>query len=520
MMDETRHLSKNNMAVFTVLAALLTGILTHGYAFFNMLYSHDCMIVYQDDDVWQVSLGRFLMPVYAVVRGRYYPPSVVGVLGLLFIGLSAFLIIKMFNVKNPVTIFLITAIMTTNSTVSLLTASFIHDLDAYMLALLLSVLAVYLWSSCRFGFFVSILCLVLSAGLYPAYIQVSVLIFLVLAVRDLVNNKPCKTVIKQLIFEMICVAVSCGIYYFAAQTVARVKGVEFSQSGNALGSVEGYDYFGSMPALIGGMYKALLDIVIKPLGANSYVKCGAFILLAFFSAVLLIWTVKARKVNGVNLLFAGLICLILPAGCNCIYLISHGFFHDLMMYSDHLIFVFVLITFDKCLTGMDESSSKKVLKTAVPIICALIITDNFIYAGNIYLHKDMAYQATTFTMTRVIDRLEQMEGYYPGAPVAIVGDIERASLNYVRDEYFKMTGNGAHFYTTVNYYRLYERYFQKLLGYPIYILPGDEAYRMQEIPQVKQMPAFPAQGCISQIDGVFVIRISETDIDISQVTHK
>lgn len=40
--------------------------------------------------------------------------------------------------------------------------------------------------------------------------------------------------------------------------------------------------------------------------------------------------------------------------------------------------------------------------------------DRGIYANQMYLKKDLEYDATLSVMTRVVDRIEQVEGYIPG----------------------------------------------------------------------------------------------------------
>ena len=50
---------------FCLLWTFVFGLLAHGFAYFNANFSHDAL--YQltaDDDLWQVSLGRFLQPVW------------------------------------------------------------------------------------------------------------------------------------------------------------------------------------------------------------------------------------------------------------------------------------------------------------------------------------------------------------------------------------------------------------------------------------------------------------------------
>ena len=93
-----------------------------------------------------------------------------------------------------------------------------------------------------------------------------------------------------------------------------------------------------------------------------------------------------------------------------------------------------------------------------------------------------------------------------------IGDMEKAAFNMERPDFYVHRGSHVHF--TTSYYRLYERYFQKLLGYPIWILPREDAVAIEQNPETADMPPFPGDGCIKEVDGVFVVKMSDVKLEV------
>ena len=74
------------------------------------------------------------------------------------------------------------------------TNTFVYSftVDAYMLAVLLSALAVYLTRKYRFGFLAGALLLGISIGIYQAYFSYVIVLFLLLFIMDLIDNEDFK----------------------------------------------------------------------------------------------------------------------------------------------------------------------------------------------------------------------------------------------------------------------------------------------------------------------------------------
>lgn len=101
-MDSCKKKCRWSDLAFCLFWVFCSGLIAHGFAYFNAAFSHDGL--YQlsgTDDLFQVSLGRFLQPVWRFVRGGISAPWLTGALSLLFIALAAHLVIHLLRLRRP-----------------------------------------------------------------------------------------------------------------------------------------------------------------------------------------------------------------------------------------------------------------------------------------------------------------------------------------------------------------------------------------------------------------------------------
>ncbi|MBQ4260219.1 MAG: hypothetical protein IJB84_08190 [Lachnospiraceae bacterium] len=147
----------------------------------------------------------------------------------------------------------------------------------------------------------------------------------------------------------------------------------------------------------------------------------------------------------------------------------------------------------------------------VTLILAIIIFNNITFANDIYLKKSLESQATLSLMTRVVDRMEQTEGYIPGqTEVVLVGELYQSSLNRSRngfDRFNYFTGQMVPF--SVTYYKTFEQYFHYILGYPVKMVDLGIRNQYAGREEVKEMPVFPAADCTMVLDEKLIIKIGK-----------
>ena len=125
----------------------------------------------------------------------------------------------------------------------------------------------------------------------------------------------------------------------------------------------------------------------------------------------------------------------------------------------------------------------------------------------------MEFDLTISTITRVITRVEEIEGYEVGkTPVVIIGDLNKGSLAIKKENLdYDTTGLGGTFATTYN--RSYYRFINYYLGYPMNIVDKNDAEstiakELSNKDEIKQMPCYPNEGSIKMVEGYLIIKFS------------
>ena len=123
------------------------------------------------------------------------------------------------------------------------------------------------------------------------------------------------------------------------------------------------------------------------------------------------------------------------------------------------------------------------------------------------MKKALEKNATLILAGRILDQIESVEGYNPGVtPVAFAGMLSyNWKVNVAEGEFLEIqdwTGLYNSYSATYNLGGYITRY----LHYPI---PLDRSRNYAELPEVRDMPMYPAPGSVQLIDGTVVVKLSE-----------
>ena len=146
---------------------------------------------------------------------------------------------------------------------------------------------------------------------------------------------------------------------------------------------------------------------------------------------------------------------------------------------------------------------------ALPLLLALIFFDKTVFANQLYLKKELEIDSTLSVMTRVLDRLEQTEGYVVGeTPVAFAGSLDASQLNQDKPAFaYTKRFNGSEENYAITFSDTFWMYLRDVLGYPI--VQAEEAEHIARQEAVAAMPSFPEKGSVALVDGVAVVKLSD-----------
>ena len=496
----TKEIKKYQDEILIFVSTFVLGFLAHGFIYLNGIFSHDASRIFQNDVAFQISLGRFLQPIYLWFRGYIAAPFLIGIIALFFLSLAICFIQKTFNLKKRISIVLLCAFLIMNSTIALGNASYMPWSDIYMLCFFLASFGVYAFVKIKYGFVITIICISVISSLYQPYFATAVVLLMLYELKRLLEKVDAKEVFIDGLKAILTLIIGLLLYYGILNLILNITGIELSSGSNSIGGVG--DFSGmSVISLIIDTYKYCVKSFIRPITYHHNAVGLANVLMVSLTLFGIGLLAKYNKIKNLELVLMLLVIALLPFGMNIIYFISKGSVHELVIFSFYLFYLLVIVVYDK--DGFNQLFKKVIL-----FLMCYILMNNLIYSNQLYLKKDLEYKATLSVMTRIIDRIEQVEGYELNqTPVSFVGNLAGSPLSTNRYGYGEIVGigiDGFGSYSTT-YDLTYYWYMTEILGYPMIVVPS---YDYSGHEEVKEMGIFPSVDSIKMIDGTIVVKLS------------
>ena len=464
------------------LYTLIFMALLHGYRYVSLGFSHDSLaFAWQPDLEWQISLGRYMQPLYWwIIRGRIAAPFIVGVLSYGYMVGSVYGVASLLDLKAKTSLFL----------------------PAWL---------------CLRGrrrvpsVFAAAVLLVISTGLYQAYLQVFTALTMVWALLRLLktDDRAIPEAAARCAQSFLALMLAMALFFVGYYVVMAVTGVEAVSKANSIGGMKVL----SGAALV-DMVKTTWKMPLRQLGrlqgriAPLARMLTAVVLMTGAAAT--IFTARRSRVSA----WQAVLALLLPFGMNWICLFCGGVVHDLMMYAYIVPLLAALAANERAwnLALADEGKQigKKTRAAAcvLPLAVLTLLFDRGIYANQIYLKKDLEYDTTLSVMTRVVDRIEQVEGYIPGeTPVKFLGDIQRSKLAMTRPAFAhlgSLTGTEENY--AITYGDTFWMYLEDVMGYPIKRFRETKNEEQERV--TDDMPCFPDKDSVQMVDGVVFVKLA------------
>ena len=499
--------------LYSMISSLLWGV-THAYAVTRLMLSHDSLTEFfagagiptgYTGLTWKIALGRFVTPVYEkLFRGTVCAPWLIGMLAMLFAALAVYVTVRVLDFRRPAAIFLTAGVMIANPAVFTTAATFLHDLDCYMLALLLAALAVWCWQRGSLLYGAGALCICLCMGLYASYLSVAIVLMMLVSILRLTGGEaPGGVVVRGLKGIGVLIA-GLALYALATACVCRVSGVALlDNTDNSILNILGMG--GHLAKRLGECYRQVgRALVYELFGHGDAVSPAALGVLAGVCCALAARMIRSR-IGVPAVLLTLVLAALLPAAMNLSMLANNGSAHDLMKYA-FLLPTLLALTPLEALPACPGRPAR-VGATALALCVGLVSWQYVVQANQIYLKKELEDRYTYSFMTRLLTRIEQTEGFSrEETPVLLIGRIdpmiqEREELARYRD----YTGQIA--VTPITFGYQYRMYLEYMLGTPVYV--DTDAEQMAGRPEVEEMGVYPSPDAIRMIDGTLVVKLEQ-----------
>lgn len=511
----------NKVAEFFLIfaCAIIFGLIAHGYCYFNIQYSHDSLSQIYTYNTIGIAIGRIFRPLYSILISNFATPTLSGILALTLISVSAFFVVKILSIKNIIHKILITCIMVTNYTVTLTSATFIHDLCPYMISLLFAILGVYFYKKFKYGLILSSLCYCLVLGLYQAMIDVAIVLHMINIFFNIIKTNNVKNTLLDILKISISFVLAFLIYYLFVLLITYATNIPLNDSYNSI----------SQAFTLGSKNSILLSIIyayalffyyfvyILLMSSFLYENIIGFInILSIILAILLILkTVRKKSYNLSSKLLIIVVVLLMPFGVNFVGFVAQGNEHELMIYSFCFVYIFIIklieYNYNCCMVNHNCNSSSlknKYFKYFIPFIFGLLCFNFIIFSNQTYLWKNIVSEKSNAWITEVIEHIEKTDNYIPNqTKVAIVGDPEYSHI-FNQETKFNTHHHGLEYHCIFTRYNIYRIYLKNVIYYPINIIQPKEAELLSKKEEVQQLSCFPSKNCTIFVDDVLVIKVS------------
>ena len=493
------------------MAAVVIGLMVHLPMMLSDIPNHDGLdSMYFDQNM--ITSGRWFLMVACGFSSYYTLPWLIGVIALLWLGVTAALLVEFLEVKDRVTIVLISGLLVTFPALAS-TFAYVFTMDGYMLALMLAVAAVVCVKKLKYGFLPGAVCLAFSLGTYQSYLAFTVILCIYGILMLALENGTVKDKFKKALQYLYMGILGVVLYYGILQVLLKLQG-KVLDTYQGINSMESGILSGGVSSLLSTILNMYRDFFAFTINGNVLVNntwsMAAFTLLALLTMFVLLW-MTLQKGWWKKLWFWCLLLLAavgLLVATNIILLITPNVTYHLLMRYQWVLYLILPISFiSRYGRKEDVTASWGVLLAGVVLAGNFAVTDNIAYSN---LQK--RYEKTYAYCIRLLDRIEQTPGYYQGIPIAMIGVVGDESYP-LTDITGKVTSNmigmngDVLLYTGDNYQSFIKHY----LGADLNILPAEVMEEIYYSEEYRAMDSFPGENSTQVVDGILYVKTENVD---------
>lgn len=508
---------------YAFISVLIMGLVAHGFVFFNRLSVHDnshCLFtIGATYEVNRWGLG-IIYKLQVLSTKTFSLPWFHGLLSLIFIGCSAMVLMKTFEMKSKLLSAMIGALMVVFPMVTS-SFSFMFTTWPYFMGLLFAFMAAYTLTRelTVKNLIISSVCFALSLSLYQAFMGVVIVVFLLKMLLDVVDGKTESVLdyLKQGIAYLLELGLGLGIWAGVAKIFRTVKHIEIE---HYKGWDEGYN-IAKFPNKLVEALKSFFSFRMEGINALRYLRLLTIIVFVFTIIALGIILIKSTAKSSVRI--ASIVGIVLmPVAMVVVYLLSTSDSYQvstMMIYPEVFVYLIPLIVLEK-IEGFKEGVSSILgqATSLVLIICTLIITIGYVYLDNAAYFKAAIFQEQAIAYsTALLANIKSTEGFSDDMEIVLVGfnnvqdktinevankeELDGVQLEWYANSLEEMINNGVNIQFLRDHIGIGN---EKLT-----IEDPNESTEVSDMPEVKAMPVYPNDGSIAIINDMLVVKMGE-----------
>ena len=503
------------------LGALLAGVVTHAFALVNILHNYDNILQQPNGYGAGITSGRWLLTVLGdfvqnVLGMGYNLPVINGMLYLVLIAVSAAFVVNILAIRSRMSAVLVGCLMSTFPTVAA-TMVFRYTSPYYGLSLLLCVLAAWIVDRKRYGIAVAALCLALSMGIYQAYPPVTISLFVLVLLRDSLQENSrlpelicrgfryCGALVAGVLLYFLLLKISLAVYSVNGEVV-----LDSYQGISSMGQIS----LGQLPGLVVQAWLSAAMFSVRDycnLATMPVLRILWSLVIGVILALVGVILLKKRT-KPLMAAFCCVMGILFPLAVNFIVIMCpDSIVYTIMVYSFVLIGCVPLMLLE-CLPEQ-PGGGKKILSRITGVLIALIVfcnscDTNLNYTGLYYANRQTEnYFSGLFTQMRMT------EGYTPEKTWVFLGneiqDTKLYNIWNLEPTYGGFIGSSAKGLLNASY--SFDTWIHNYIGYETGYADAQTEKMLTEDARVIEMPVWPSEGSIRVIDDYLVVKFQEVD---------
>ena len=492
---------------FAFACGFLMCLIVNLFVYTNTCFVHDSIMLYNDSK--GITNGRLLVGPLMALTNRLQLPWLIGLISCVLMGFIIVFFSKIYHIRNKLYLVFLAGFIVTCDTI-VVTHTYLGSLYIYFFSLLMAVMAVYYADKVKYGYLLSVGLLCVSMLAYQAFLATAIGLFIFkLMVLALDGDMPIKKQLQALLKYASLVIIAVGIYYAIWKAALLLANTQLANYG-AYSNIQQVPAVSSLLTQIETTFYISLIQLFGVAPHGFYILNIVYDILCVLGAILLCYIKK--PVLSHLLMIVYVVAFIFSI--NTMYLLSGSTTYALTVFSLALPLCLLLYLLEN-----HFQPDKKALHNAVTwFACALsivLIIGQSIYANSLYLKTKVNYDNAWSYATRVVDRMEQTEGFTKDTKVVIISKSHsvtaypsNAVINYKVS--YPLKSSIANAYVTSNnaitYAETLQWFIEQEMDMDMNITTNPEEYRKDK--DIENMGIFPASDSIQWRDGKLVVKIS------------
>ena len=494
------------------ISGMVIGFITYGYFMANNFLVYDSMWnIYSDQNM--IMLGRQFLQFACGISSYYDLSWTNGLLSIIYLSITSILVIEGLNIKSHINSALTAGILVAFPNV-IATFCLTFTVDGYMLATLLAAAAFLITYRKKWGFLPGIVLMGISLGIYQAYLAFVIVLCIIRLLLDILEKNTFRDIFTKAVRFVLMGAGSYAFYVLTLNLMLKLQSIELSAY-QGMDKLQNFS-FSDLPA---GFQAAWNNFYHFARWGNVLTTTTpmtiSYLALALLGVLCYVYFfVKAKCHKKPWCIPVTLVLLaVLPFGTTVCSIISPDVFHNALLHCAWSVYFIFVLALSERLAPTEHilyNRLKSGAVVAVTLFTAILIFQFTVVANIAAFNLNERYEKSYSLCLRILDRLEQTPGYEHGMPVSILGG-EPAAPTYPSTD---ITANDLSGYCSangdyvVNGTEKFASFMSHYMQVTLTTIDYADELKLCETVEYQNAPAFPDEGCITLIDGIWVVKLN------------